>query len=127
VRKPDRRVVVSQTLSLLLVMAGVIVAVGFIQSRPAGGDDLDIQLSLLRSHAGDVALLTQQRAHVPAAFVRAQGKQLLQKIHTTQSDLEALQLRTPALQASRDAAVSRSRILADACAALAAGREQPTQ
>jgi hypothetical protein len=114
-------------LYLLLVLAGAIVTVSFVHSRPASPDELDIQLSLLRSHAGDVALLTQQRPHVPAAFARAQGEQLLKKIRTTQSDLEALQLRAAELQASRDAAVNRSHMLAAACAALVAGPDQSTQ
>jgi hypothetical protein len=108
-------------LYLLLVLAGAIVTVSFVHSRPASPDELDIQLSLLRSHAG------QQRPHVPAAFARAQGEQLLKKIRTTQSDLEALQLRAPELQASRDAAVNRSHMLAAACAALVAGPDQSTQ
>jgi hypothetical protein len=112
VRPPDRSQVLKQLLSLLAMFAGAIVVAVFVQGRPATADELDIQLSQLRSQAGDVALLAQQRAHVPSAFARAHSEQLLKKIDATRADLESLRLREPELRALRDEAVRRSRTLA---------------
>jgi len=99
-------------LSLVAVLAATVIAIGLIRGNADSPDELKIQLSQLRSQAGELALLTEQRDHLPSAFVSAQGAQLLKKIDSTRADLEALRLEQPTLQAVRDQAVRQARTLA---------------
>jgi len=101
----------------MLAAAGI--AIALVHGKPDGPDELNIQLSQLRSETGDLALLTEQRRRVPSTFVSAQGGQLLKKIEATRADLEKLRLEEPALQAVRDEAAGRARTLAARASAAA--------
>jgi hypothetical protein len=99
--KPEQTRAWHQAIACSVVVAigvGLIVAS---RHRPVGADELKIPISLLRSQAGELVLLTQRAPHLPQRFVAAQSEQLSERIQSARKDLESLRLQSAGFEATR--------------------------
>jgi hypothetical protein len=102
--KSNRRRAARQAVVCLAVLAVIVAAVVVEHDRPDGPEELKIQIALLRSQAGEFALLAQERSRLPVRFAAAHSRQMLRKLERVSSDLDSLQLQQSDLRAMhRDA------------------------
>jgi hypothetical protein len=99
--KADRRRAARQAAMCLVVLAAVTAAAFVVHERPDGRDEVKIQMGLMRSQAGEFALLADERAQLPARFVAAHSRQMLRNLERVHSDLDSLRLQDEHLLAMR--------------------------
>jgi hypothetical protein len=99
--KADRRRAVRQGAVCIVLLTGAIAASVAVHRRPAGPDELKIQIALLRSQAGEFALVAREGPQLPARFIAAQSRQMRQKLTKARADLDGLQLQESELRAMR--------------------------
>jgi hypothetical protein len=83
---------------LLVAIGGAVIAA---QKRPADADELKIPIAMLRSHAGELLVLAQNKDSTPASFSRAHRRQLSRAIDSANEDLDKLKLQSATLETLR--------------------------
>jgi hypothetical protein len=102
-----------------VALVGIACIVFAIHGQPDGATELKIPVAMLRSDAGELALLLHERDHLPRAFLSAHSARLLESVDQAHTELDTLQLQEGHLLALRSAAQTTGADLSRIAGALA--------